>query len=93
MVQRVQGEDTREFPLASAFRAGAWHLTLEGGYFLGSLASGLAILAQLVSVKRLARVAELADALDSKSSVLYGRVGSSPTSGTPFWIRTYVDVA
>ena len=39
------------------------------GDFLGSLASGSAILAQLVAGKRLARVAELADALDSKSSV------------------------
>ena|GEM_PF-5906110 len=33
-------------------------------------------------VKKQAEVAELADALDSKSSVPKGRVGSSPTFGT-----------
>ena len=34
------------------------------------------------ATRRIAEVAELADALDSKSSVLNGRVGSSPTFGT-----------
>ena len=33
---------------------------------------------------RHAEVAELADALDSKSSVPKGRVGSSPTFGNPY---------
>lgn len=38
---------------------------------------------ETIPPRRQAEVAELADALDSKSSVPKGRVGSSPTFGNP----------
>ena len=62
----------------------SWRLSspLTFTNYPGLEAGPVLVIIRGVGNKDPARVAELADALDSKSSVLYGRVGSSPTSGT-----------